>query len=123
MKGLHCKSASRQEPASVPGTMTGKQLSDRSWERAQSFIAETLNKSGSPLDKPTQRFFEPRFGHDLSRVRIYSDAKAAQSAHNLNADAYTIGSRVVFGKDRYSPATDAGRRLLAHELLHVIENE
>ncbi|MEN6375918.1 MAG: DUF4157 domain-containing protein [Smithella sp.] len=123
MRELHCKPTSRREPVSLPDTTARKQNSERSWETAQTFVIETLNASGRPLDKPARSFFEPRFGHDLSRVRIYSDAKAAQSAHTLNADAYTVGSHVVFGKNRYFPETDAGRRLLTHELHHVIENE
>jgi hypothetical protein len=66
-------------------------------------------------------FFEPRFGHEFSQVRVHTDASAAQSAHQVNANAYTVGHNIVFGKDRFSPGTDSGRRLLAHELVHVVQ--
>jgi hypothetical protein len=64
---------------------------------------------------------ESRFGHDFSGVRVHTDAHAAGSAQTLNALAYTVGSDVVFGPGRYAPETDAGRRLLAHELAHTIQ--
>lgn len=64
---------------------------------------------------------EPRFGHDFSSVRIHSDAIAAESATAVNALAYTVGRDIVFAADRYAPATAAGRRLLAHELTHVVQ--
>lgn len=123
MREAHSKTAFRQAPANQSGTLIRRQIRKQGCEMAQTLIAEVLNTSGSPLAEPVTRFFEPRIGHDLSRVRIYTDAKAAQSARALNADAYTIGNRMVFGKNRYSPETDTGRRLLVHELLHVMENE
>lgn len=64
---------------------------------------------------------EARFGHDFSRVRIHTDAAAADSARSLNAFAYTVGPDIVFARGRYAPATDAGRHLLAHELTHVVQ--
>jgi hypothetical protein len=63
----------------------------------------------------------PRFGYDFSRVRIHSDARAAASAQSLNALAYTIGTDVVFAASQFSPATTQGRKLLAHELTHVVQ--
>jgi hypothetical protein len=64
---------------------------------------------------------EPQFGHDFSRVRIHGDATAAESATAVNALAYTVGRDIVFAADQYAPATAAGRRLLAHELTHVVQ--
>ena len=64
---------------------------------------------------------EPQFGHDFSSVRIHADAAAAESATAVNALAYTVGRDIVFAADRYAPATAAGRRLLAHELTHVVQ--
>jgi hypothetical protein len=64
---------------------------------------------------------EPRFGHDFSRVRVYTDTSAARSAAALHARAYTVGSSVVFGPGEYQPQSAEGRRLLAHELTHVIQ--
>jgi hypothetical protein len=64
---------------------------------------------------------ESRFGHDFSRVRVHTDARAAESAHALNASAYTVGGNIVFGDDRYKNHTPKGRQLLAHELSHVMQ--
>ena len=66
-------------------------------------------------------FFEPRFGADFSQVRIHTDAEAASSARTEHARAYTVGEDVVFGAGRYAPETAAGKRLLAHELAHVLQ--
>jgi hypothetical protein len=64
---------------------------------------------------------EPRFGHDFGRVRVHTDASAAQSAQAVNAQAYTVGRDVVFGAGRYAPSSPQGQRLLAHELAHVVQ--
>ena len=64
---------------------------------------------------------EPRFGHDFSQVRVHRDAQAAASARAVNALAYTVGRNLVFGAGQYSPATDAGQSLMAHELTHVVQ--
>ena len=64
---------------------------------------------------------EPRFGHDFSRVRVHADAKAAKSAQAVNALAYTVGQDMIFGNGQYAPNTNDGRRLLAHEMTHVVQ--
>lgn len=64
---------------------------------------------------------ESRFGHDFSRVRVHTDPLAARSAEAVAAQAYTVGSDVVFGVGRYAPASRDGQRLLAHELAHVVQ--
>ena len=64
---------------------------------------------------------EPRFGHDFSRVRVHADTGAAESARAVDAQAYTVGSDVVFGTGQYRPQTGTGQRLLAHELAHVVQ--
>ncbi len=76
---------------------------------------------GQPLDPSTRAFFEPRFGHDFSQVRIHTDSMAAQSAQTVNALAYTVGKDVVFGRGQYVAGTDADSKLLAHELTHVVQ--
>lgn len=86
-----------------------------------SIVGVTLRSPGEPLDAGTRTFFEPRFGHDFSKVRVHTGARAAESARGLNAMAYTIGRDVVFGADRYRPHTSSGRLLLAHELAHVVQ--
>src|SRR5437879_1248547 len=84
-------------------------------------VHEVLRSAGQPLDLTTRAFMEPRFEHDFSQVRVHADAKAAQSARSLNALAYTVGHDVVFDAGQYAPRTSEGRRLLAHELTHVVQ--
>lgn len=84
-------------------------------------VSEVLRSPGQPLDPTTRAFMEPRFGHDLSRVRVHTDRKAAESARAVNALAYTVGSDVVFRSGRYAPEISEGRRLIAHELTHVVQ--
>ncbi len=83
-------------------------------------VHDVLSSSGQPLDAQTREFMEPRFGHDFSQVRVHTDARAAESARAVNALAYTVGRDVVFGMSQYAPGTMKGKRLLAHELTHVV---
>ncbi|MFQ5343988.1 MAG: DUF4157 domain-containing protein [Anaerolineae bacterium] len=76
---------------------------------------------GRPLSESERAFFESRFDHEFSQVRIHTDALAAETAHALHAHAYTVGRHVVFGARRYRPGTAEGRKLLAHELTHVMQ--
>lgn len=86
-------------------------------------VHEVLRSPGRPLERETRAFFEPRLGRDLSRVRIHTDRPAIDSARAVNAKAYTVGRDIVFGSGQYVPETNAGRRLLAHELMHVMQQE
>ena len=81
---------------------------------------EALRSPGQPLDAATRAFMEPRFGHDFSQVRVHTDSSAAVSAKALHARAYTVGSNVAFADNQFS-ATTEGKRLLAHELAHVVQ--
>ena len=76
---------------------------------------------GSPLSGSDQAFFGAAFGRDFSRVRVHADRGAAASAAQAQAHAYTVGDHVFFAGGRYAPATPSGRRLLAHELAHVVQ--
>src|SRR6266849_3925933 len=84
-------------------------------------VHNVLGSPGQSLDTGTRDFMEPRFGHDFSNVRVHTDARAAESARVANALAYTVGRDVVFGTGQYAPATSEGRKLLAHELTHTIQ--
>src|SRR5262245_59509986 len=86
-------------------------------------VHEALSTPGHPLDALTRDFMEPRFGRDLSHVRIHTDRKAAESSRAVNASAYTVGNDVVIGAGAYSPRTLAGQRLLAHELVHTLQQD
>ena len=77
--------------------------------------------NGHSLPKATQQFFSSRMDYDFSHVSVHSDTQAAQSASDLNARAYTYGNNVVFNKGEYTPDSHAGKKLLAHELTHVIQ--
>ena len=80
-----------------------------------------LQSGGHPLPNEARNFYEPRFGYDFSNVKIHTDAVAAKSAQSINAMAYTSGSNIVFNSNQYSPNTDSGKRLLGHELTHVVQ--
>lgn len=90
-------------PASVPAAIDGLRSS-----------------GGQPLPGDVRDFFEPRFGADFSSVRVHANPSGEQAARDLHARAFTIGRDVVFGPGQYQPYSPAGRRLLAHELTHVI---
>jgi len=84
-------------------------------------VAATLTSRGRHLDSSVQKEMESRFGHDFSHVRVHSDAAAEQSAKDIGAEAYTLGNNIVFGAGKFEPASQAGKRLLAHELTHVVQ--
>jgi len=84
-------------------------------------VYDVLRSPGAPLDPATRRFFEPRFGQDLSRVRVHTDVLANRSAASVNAFAYTVGEHVVFAEGRH-PSEPRARELLAHELTHTIQH-
>lgn len=81
----------------------------------------SLSSGGVPLDAPSRAFFEPRFGHDFSQVRLHTDFHASRMAEALGAQAFTLGNHIAFGAGRHSPATAAGKNLLGHELAHVVQ--
>ena len=81
----------------------------------------SLGTSGQALSGTHRQFFEPRFGHNFSDVRIHTDSVAAKSAQSINALAYTTGNNIVFNSGQYAPETDSGKRLIAHELTHVVQ--
>jgi len=88
---------------------------------APPIVHEVLKSPGQPLDREARAFMEPRFGHDFSRVRIHTDDNAAESARAVNALAYTVGSNIVLGHGKHAPSSISDRRLLAHELTHVVQ--
>jgi hypothetical protein len=84
-------------------------------------VTELVTRPGRPLDAAARGDMEAALGHDFGDVQIHTDAAAAASAHAVQAHAYTVGNHVVFGEGRYQPATPDGRRTLAHELTHVVQ--
>ena len=96
---------------------------DASGAQPLGLVHDVLRSPGRPLDAPTRAFFEPRFGRDFAAVRIHDDGQAAASARSVGALAYTVGRDIVFGTGEYAAGTDAGRRLLAHELAHAVQQD
>ena len=84
-------------------------------------VHEVLKSPGRPMEATTQKFMETRFGRNFSGVRIFHDDAAAASASAVSANAYTVGEKIVFNRGKYSPGTQGGQRLLAHELTHVVQ--
>jgi len=84
-------------------------------------VHAVLSSPGQPLPLALQEEMGRQFNHDFSLVRVHTDAKAAESSQVVNALAYTVGNHVVFGSGQYQPHTSAGRRLLAHELTHTVQ--
>ena len=76
---------------------------------------------GQPLEEPVRADMEGRLGHSFSDVRVHTGDAAHDSATSVNAHAYTVGSNIVFQRDKYDPGSDAGRTMLAHELTHVVQ--
>lgn len=88
---------------------------------APASVDRVLSGAGRPLESALRQNMEQRFGHDFSRVRVHTDRAAERSARDVNAHAYTVGHDIVFGAGRFAPRTHEGRRLLAHELTHVVQ--
>ena len=114
MGGARKSGAARPKPQSVQPAQVG---------RAPDEVDEVVQSPGEPLDSAVRSYFEPRFGHDFSRIRIHTDSKAAESAGMIGARAYATGPHIVFGKGQFSPGSDAGRRLIAHELTHTVQQQ
>ena len=86
-----------------------------------SIVHDVLNSPGQPLDNTTRHFFEQRFQHDFTQVRVHTDWRASQSAKAVNSLAYAVGRDVSFAEGQYRPHDTEGKRLLAHELAHVVQ--
>ena len=82
---------------------------------------QSLKGGGQALPESTRSYFEPRFGYDFSQVKVHVDTQAAEATQAVNARAFTVGNRVVFGEGQYMPGTKQGKGLLAHELAHVVQ--
>jgi hypothetical protein len=102
-----------RKPSSTSNLETTHQIANK--------INSTRSSDGLPLDPDIRRFMEPRIGHDFGNVRIHIDSNATESARSVGAQAYTVGRDIVFGSGQFSPHTSHGRRLLAHELTHVVQ--
>jgi len=84
-------------------------------------VDRALATAGRPLEPALRQDMEGRFGHDFGRVRVHASGAAERSAQDLDANAYTVGHDIVFGAGQFAPGSPGGRRLLAHELAHVVQ--
>lgn len=84
-------------------------------------VSQTLKSPGHSIDTNTRSFMESRFGYDFSKVKIHTDSQANQSAMDIGAFAYTYQNNIAFAQGQYSPGTESGRKLLAHELTHTLQ--
>jgi hypothetical protein len=91
-------------------------------EEERSPVHDVVGSGGSPLDTSTRETMESRFGgQDFGDVRVHTGGGAHDSAKSVNAQAYTVGSNIVFQNDKYDPGSSAGQHMLAHELTHVVQ--
>lgn len=100
-----------REPADDTGEASG----------ARSPVLDVIGGGGEPLAPELRGEMEGRLGADFGDVRIHRDGAASESARSVDAHAYTVGSDVVFRSDRWDPASNEGKRTLAHELTHVVQ--
>jgi len=107
-----------QTKLSNAGSILRKELNTGS---ADSYMTG-IESSGEHLSKKTRSFFEPRFGYDFGNVKIHTGTVAAKSADSMNAMAYTTGNNIVFNSGLYNPQSNEGKKLLAHELTHVVQS-
>ncbi|PSN10622.1 hypothetical protein C7293_27385 [filamentous cyanobacterium CCT1] len=114
---------SGQESTDYSLSLQQKKRLSRSLEpfTAPPAVNQALRSPGQPLDAKTRAFMEPRFGRDFAQVLVHTGAIAAEAASTVQANAFTVGDHVVFGAGQYNPASNDGRRLLAHELTHVVQ--
>jgi hypothetical protein len=92
-------------------------------DEEQSPVHDVVGRGGSSLDAPTRTAMERRFGTDFGDVRVHTDAQASRSAEAVGANAYTVGTDIVFRSGHFNPGSLTGQRTLAHELSHVIQQK
>jgi len=111
----------REVSAGREVSVNGRAAGASGKESAAPEVDAALRSPGRPLDRATRAFMETRFSQNFAHVRVHTDEPASRSARNLGALAYTAGSDVVFAGGNYAPGSETGRSLLAHELVHVVQ--
>jgi peptidoglycan hydrolase-like protein with peptidoglycan-binding domain len=115
------RQAMEEEEEEVPSGIAMLPLVAGSSSGGVEAYTQTLGRGGRPLPDSLRPFFESRFGYDFAQVRIHTDSQANQAARAVNARAFTLGHIIVFGSNQYAPHTNGGKRLLSHELTHVLQ--
>ena len=97
------------------------QVNDLAGMEVPPAVQDVLRAPGQTMDRSTREVMESRFGYDFNQVRLHTDESASEAARSVRANAFTIGSHIVFGEGQFAPHTSRGRRLLAHELTHSVQ--
>jgi hypothetical protein len=123
--GGSCASCQKEQSGQQPARVQRKHFDSSGPGPAEAppLVEKVLRSPGQPLDKATRDYMEPRFGRNFGHVRVHSDPEAAESARQVNANAYTARNHIAFSAGRLAPTTNAGRHLLAHELTHVVQQD
>ncbi len=117
--GGTCASCQQEVPMDAEPQLAQREASGAGTEVSAEVIP--ANSPGHPLDPPTRARLENHLGGDLDGVRVHTDSAAGESATALQANAYTVGRDIYFAPGQYSPASNGGMRLLAHEAAHTLQ--
>jgi len=115
------RNKNKKNLANAAESLLSKKEDNAMGNSAPPVVENTLNSPSKSLDEETLSVMNSKFGKDFSDVKVHDDELAAESADTVNARAYTSGKDIVFNKDEYNTNTDAGKKLLAHELTHVVQ--
>ena len=121
--GGECPTCQEEQPGQGHEALRAKVPARATWQTAVPAIVRDVLCESHRVNRSTRRrrHLHGAVGHDFRRVQVHTDARASESARAVDASAYTVGRDVVFGAGRYWPGTNEGRRLIAHELTHVIQ--
>ena len=122
LRGPHHDAASLMHLQRTAGNAGVVQLLAEDEATNNSPVHDVVGKGGgSPLDEGTRSSMEGRFGQGFGDVRVHTDSQASQSAESVGANAYTVGSDIVFRSGQFDTSSATGQRTLAHELTHVVQ--
>jgi hypothetical protein len=113
----------RVDATAPPQVSRFSRQSNTQMDAAPTSVERVVSVASRPLDPALREDMEQRFARDFSQVRIHTGTNAERSASDVNANAYTVGQQIVFGRGQFAPGTRNGRRLIAHELTHVLQQE
>ncbi|NEU10432.1 DUF4157 domain-containing protein [Flavihumibacter sp. R14] len=125
-KCTHCEEEEKinRKPLSASITSFIQTKTERNTPAVSDSLSQSIQSSkggGSFLDGGTQTFMSDRFGTDFGNVKVHTDGEAIQMNRELNAKAFTVGHDVYFNEGQYQPGSADGKRLLAHELTHTVQ--
>jgi hypothetical protein len=118
--GASCPACEEEEVEQAKGIHRKAEPSSDGSQSVQHDFLHSMGP-GQPLDPSTRGFMESHFGYDFGKVRVHTDDQAAESARSIHARAYTLDHDVVFDSGAYAPKSSEGKKLLAHELTHVVQ--